>query len=79
MDRESRDVFDIIDEIQENLAIDVTPASWPIGIGHDFLGCYDMLNNRLELMDRATGANLRKAFKSTGWKTPSCQTMCQFT
>ena len=31
MDRESRDTFDIIDEIQENLAIDVTPASWPIG------------------------------------------------
>ena len=53
MDRESRDTFDIIDEIQENLAIDVTPASWPIGMGRDFLGCYDMLNDRLELMDRA--------------------------
>ncbi|MEL6600025.1 MAG: peptide chain release factor 3 [Pseudomonadota bacterium] len=53
MDRESRDTFDIIDEIQENLAIDVTPASWPIGMGRDFLGCYDMLHDRLELMDRA--------------------------
>ncbi|MEL6583976.1 MAG: peptide chain release factor 3 [Pseudomonadota bacterium] len=53
MDRESREVFDIIDEIQENLAIDVTPASWPIGMGRDFLGAYDMLNDRLELMDRA--------------------------
>ncbi|WP_435229630.1 peptide chain release factor 3 [Pseudopelagicola sp. nBUS_20] len=53
MDRESRDTFDIIDEIQENLAIDVTPASWPIGTGREFLGCYDMLNDRLELMDRA--------------------------
>jgi len=53
MDRESRDTFDIIDEIQENLAIDVTPASWPIGMGREFLGAYDMLNDRLELMDRA--------------------------
>jgi len=53
MDRESRDTFDIIDEIQENLAIDVTPASWPIGVGRDFMGCYDMLHDRLELMDRA--------------------------
>jgi len=53
MDRESRDTFDIIDEIQENLAIDVTPASWPIGVGREFMGCYDMLNDRLELMDRA--------------------------
>ncbi|WP_270729717.1 peptide chain release factor 3 [Shimia sp. Alg240-R146] len=53
MDRESRDTFDIIDEIQENLAIDVSPASWPIGVGREFMGCYDMLNDRLELMDRA--------------------------
>ncbi|GLQ34758.1 peptide chain release factor 3 [Amylibacter marinus] len=53
MDRESRDTFEIIDEIQENLAIDVCPASWPIGVGRDFLGCYDLLNDRLELMDRA--------------------------
>lgn len=53
MDRESRDTFDIIDEIQQNLAIDVTPASWPIGMGADFLGCYDLINDRLELMDRA--------------------------
>ena len=53
MDRESRDTFEIIDEIQENLAIDVTPASWPIGRGRDFVGCYDLLHDRLELMDRA--------------------------
>ncbi len=53
MDRESRDTFEIIDEIQENLAIDVTPASWPIGMGREFIGCYDILHDRLELMDRA--------------------------
>lgn len=53
MDRESRDTFEIIDEIQENLAIDVTPASWPIGTGRDFIGCYDILRDRLDIMDRA--------------------------
>jgi hypothetical protein len=53
MDRESRDTFEIIDEIQENLAIDVTPASWPIGTGRDFVGAYDLLHDRLEIMDRA--------------------------
>jgi peptide chain release factor 3 len=53
MDREARDTFEIIDEIQENLAIDVTPASWPIGQGREFIGCYDILHDRLELMDRA--------------------------
>ncbi len=53
MDRESREVFDIIDEIQENLAIDVCPASWPIGMGRDFIGTYDIFNDRIILMDRA--------------------------
>jgi peptide chain release factor 3 len=53
MDREARDTFEIIDEIQENLAIDVTPASWPIGQGREFIGCYDLIHDRLELMDRA--------------------------
>ena len=53
MDRESRDTFEIIDEIQETLALDVAPASWPIGMGRDFIGAYDLLHDRLELMDRA--------------------------
>ncbi len=53
MDRESRDPFEIIDEIQEMLALDVSPVSWPIGMGRDFLGAYDLVNDRLELMDRA--------------------------
>src|SRR6056297_3358555 len=41
MDRESRDTFDIIDEIQENLAIDVTAASWPIGMARELLPAFD--------------------------------------
>ncbi|MBY5972247.1 peptide chain release factor 3 [Pseudooceanicola marinus] len=70
MDRESREVFDIIDEIQENLAIDVTPASWPIGMGRDFLGCYDMLNDRLELMDRADRNRVAESIRIDGLDDP---------
>ncbi|PIE14467.1 MAG: peptide chain release factor 3 [Rhodobacterales bacterium] len=71
MDRESRDTFDIIDEIQENLAIDVTPASWPIGMGRDFLGCYDMLNDRLELMDRADRNKVAETIEIKGLDDPA--------
>src|SRR5260370_19105951 len=42
LDREGRDPFDLLDEIEESLALDVTPASWPIGMGRDFLGSYDL-------------------------------------
>ncbi|MDF1854344.1 peptide chain release factor 3 [Pseudooceanicola sp.] len=70
MDRESRDTFDIIDEIQENLAIDVTPASWPIGVGQDFMGCYDILNDRLELMDRKDRNKVGESVKISGLDDP---------
>jgi len=70
MDRESRDTFDIIDEIQENLAIDVTAASWPIGMGKDFIGCYDILNDRLELMDRADRNVVSETIEINGLDDP---------
>ena len=70
MDRESRDTFEIIDEIQENLAIDVTPASWPIGVGRDFLGCYDLLRDRLELMDRADRNKVAESISMEGLDDP---------
>jgi len=71
MDRESRDTFDIIDEIQENLAIDVTPASWPIGTGREFLGCYDLIHDRLELMDRADRNVVAESVKIEGLDDPA--------
>ncbi|WP_299839053.1 peptide chain release factor 3 [uncultured Jannaschia sp.] len=70
MDRESRDTFEIIDEIQENLAIDVTPASWPIGVGRDFIGCYDLIHDRLELMDRADRNRVAETVKISGLDDP---------
>ena len=70
MDRESRDTFEIIDEIQEMLAIDVTPASWPIGVGSEFMGCYDLLNDRLELMDRADRNKVAESINIKGLDDP---------
>ncbi|WP_425039537.1 peptide chain release factor 3 [Primorskyibacter sp. S187A] len=70
MDRESRDTFEIIDEIQENLAIDVTPASWPIGVGRDFIGCYDILRDRLEIMDRADRNKIAESIEISGLDDP---------
>ncbi|HJN24365.1 MAG TPA: peptide chain release factor 3 [Rhodospirillales bacterium] len=58
MDRESRDPFDILDEVEQTLALDVTPASWPIGMGRDFLGCYDLFNDRLILIGKGAKESL---------------------
>ena len=52
LDREGRDPFELLDEIEQTLALDVTPASWPIGMGRRFLGCYDLFRDRLALMQK---------------------------
>ena len=45
VDREGRDPFELIDEIQDKLALDASPFVWPMGMGTDFHGCYDLRNN----------------------------------
>ncbi len=45
LDREGRDPFELLDEIQEVLQLDIAPVVWPIGMGVDFKGCYDLQND----------------------------------
>jgi peptide chain release factor 3 len=49
MDRPSRDPYEILDEIEEELKIEVRPLSWPIGNGPDFKGVYNLFENSLYL------------------------------
>lgn len=70
MDREARDPFELMDEIEKTLALDVTPASWPIGMGRDFLGCYDLLRDRLVLMNRRSGDKVDDGIACTGLSDP---------
>lgn len=49
LDREGRDAFDILDELESELKIGVRPLSWPIGIGATFKGVYNMYENNLNL------------------------------
>jgi peptide chain release factor 3 len=45
VDREGRDPFELIDEIQDRLALDASPMVWPVGMGTDFHGCFDFRTN----------------------------------
>ncbi|MBN9586724.1 MAG: peptide chain release factor 3 [Afipia sp. 62-7] len=51
MDRESRDPFELMDEIEKTLALDTTPVTWPVGRGRDFAGTYDILNGGIRLLE----------------------------
>ena len=51
MDRESRDTFELLDEIEKTLALDTTPMTWPVGRGRDFLGTYDVIDGGVRLLE----------------------------
>ncbi len=70
LDREGRDPFELLDEIAQGLALDVTPASWPIGMGHDFQGCYDLRGDRLMLLDRAAKSVVSEGETAKGLDDP---------
>ena len=70
MDRDGQDPFDLLDEIEQKLALDVTPASWPIGMGRDFKGCYDLLNDQLLLFDRSKGDKMQDSIQCQGLGDP---------
>ncbi len=61
MDREGRDPFELLDEIEKTLALDTAPMTWPVGRGRDFLGTYDLTSGGLRLLEGGgakTGAAL---------------------
>ncbi len=75
MDRDGQDPFDLMDEIEQRLAMDVTPATWPIGGGRDFRGCYDLIRDRLFLFDRSKGEELQAGIECRGLDDPQLDTL----
>ncbi len=52
MDRETRDNFDLLDEIEKTLALDTAPVNWPIGKGRSFAGTYNLRSHEVRQLDR---------------------------
>jgi peptide chain release factor 3 len=52
MDRETRDTFDLLDEIEKTLALDTAPVTWPIGRGKSFAGTYNLRRHEVRQLDK---------------------------
>jgi len=53
LDREGKDAFDLLDEVETQLGLSVTPLSFPIGMGHNFKGIYNLWKQNVQLFDSA--------------------------
>lgn len=49
LDREGKDAFELLDEIEQKLNLKVTPLSFPIGMGYDFKGIYNIWERNVNL------------------------------
>ncbi|MCG2793203.1 MAG: peptide chain release factor 3 [Weeksellaceae bacterium] len=49
LDREGKDAFDLLDEVEQKLGLRVTPLSLPIGMGADFQGIYNIWEKNIQL------------------------------
>lgn len=54
MDREGKDGFDLLDEIEDKLKLTTCPLSWPIGMGQRFKGVYNLYKKELNLFSANT-------------------------
>lgn len=70
VDREGLDPLELLDEIASKLALDVTPVTWPVGMGVGFRGCLDLVNQRLIQPDGRPApvdwADVRRLMESDG-------------
>ena len=57
MDRETKDPFDLLDEVERELGIETYAMNWPIGCGKDFKGVYDRGNSQLLFFSGVSGKN----------------------
>ena len=71
VDREGRGAFELLDEIADMLALDVTPMSWPVGMGGEFEGVYDLYTNQLMQPEGGSREFLGKAAQFTGLDDPA--------
>lgn len=66
VDREGRDPFELMDEIESTLALDVSPVVWPVGMGADFHGCFDLHENRFLTSEAGRGGTHDKGIDCEG-------------
>ena len=58
LDRDIRDPIDLVDEVEEVLGIAGAPINWPIGMGRDFRGVYNLYTDTLHRYQPGDGATL---------------------
>ncbi|KRO90380.1 MAG: peptide chain release factor 3 [Cryomorphaceae bacterium BACL29 MAG-121220-bin8] len=70
LDREGKDAFDLLDELEQKLKFKVCPLSFPIGMGYDFQGIYNIWEKNLMLFNADNKQKISKTIYINGLNDP---------
>ena len=75
LDREGKDAFDLLDEVEQKLGLKVIPLSFPIGMGYDFKGIYNIWEKKLNLFSGDTKQTVSEGIEFTDLEDPELDKM----
>ncbi|WP_445755934.1 peptide chain release factor 3 [Polaribacter sp.] len=73
LDREGKDAFDLLDEVEQKLGLHVTPMSFPIGMGYDFQGIYNIWEKKLNLFSEKSKTSITESIEFTDVSNPDLE------
>ena len=73
LDREGKDAFDLMDEVEKKLGLTVTPLSFPIGMGYDFQGIYNIWEKNINLFSGDSRKNIEDTVAISDLKSPELE------
>ncbi len=75
LDREGKDAFDLLDELEQKLGLSVTPLSFPIGMGYDFKGIYNIYEKNINLFSGSSKKNIEETIAFDDITNPELETI----
>ncbi len=75
LDREGKDAFDLLDEVEQKLGLRVTPMSFPIGMGYDFKGIYNIWEKKLNLFSGDNKTSISEGVEFSDLSNPELDTI----
>lgn len=73
LDREGKDGFELLDEIEQKLNLRVTPLSFPIGMGYDFKGIYNIWEKNVNLFSGDSRKNIEETIEIEDVSNPELE------
>lgn len=71
LDREGKDPFELMEEIERVLGMRCCPMNWPVGMGSSFHGVYDREKGHVELFDGGDHGQTKARTQTTGPDDPA--------